>query len=405
MGSASFIFIIVAIDRTCSRIMEDNESRARWTVGSKNFVLYNALISDGDEEDYKPPNLTACAMLLDAPIVALLPPNFLPPQPTPTPPTFYVADAGFKGAGMFAARDIPAGSLILCDRPIAVVPSEVSAPWKREAFDALIPRISLKSRALLLDLANCKPVSEHPVVEGIALTNAFGITLPVPPDASPQEYGGAFPNISRANHACGLNTAVKWDLQSFSVSMYALRDVRAGEEIFNQYIDVLAPREVRRAQLARYGFECTCRHCNLPDEAAVSRSDAARAELRDWRSLHPRYLPWSTDMCREDDVVIVSNLRALELIEQEGLHGMQVPFIEEIAMSYALLDDESNFRIWARKVVVLCAGQDPERAQKFSRWLENPKSFKQWGWRAKQRALLGKRSENDTEEADMSIPW
>ncbi|KAJ7198584.1 hypothetical protein GGX14DRAFT_536724 [Mycena pura] len=347
--------------------------------------------------------VTACAMLVDAPVVPLLfRPLRIPPS-GPTTSNFFIADAGSKGAGMFAARDIPAGALILVDRPVVVVPSSVSSSWKREAFDALLPRISQKSRDALLALANCHSLSKCPVIEGIALTNAFQIALPTPPLAAPQEYGGVFPDISRANHSCGLNTAVKWDLASFSVSMYSLRDVRAGEEIHNQYIDVLASRAERRAQLARYDFECMCVHCDLPDEAAVARSDAARAELRNWRHLRPRLLPWVNDMCRADDTIIVSNLRALELIVQEGLYGMQVPFIEEIALSYAVLDDEPQFRVWAQKVVDLCLGQDPVRAVKFAGWIANPRSYKQWGWRAKQRLLLD--NKKSSLDIDFSIPW
>ncbi|KAJ6520729.1 hypothetical protein B0H19DRAFT_1270157 [Mycena capillaripes] len=347
--------------------------------------------------------MTACAMLLDGPVVPLLTRTLHPPPPSPTPPAFYVADAGIKGAGMFAARDIPAGGLILVDRPIAVVPSNTNSSWKREAFDALLPRISQPSRDALLALANCKPLSEFPVVEGIALTNAIQIDLPVPLLATPQEYGGVFPYVSRANHSCGLNSAVKWDPASFSVSMYALRPVRAGEEIHNQYIDVLAPRAERRAELARYGFECMCVHCDVPDAAAVGRSDAARAELRDWRSIHPRFLPWSTDLCRADDAIIVSNLRALALIEQEGLHGLQVPFIEEIALSYAVMGDEPRFREWAQKVVDLCVGQDPDRAAKFAGWMAEPRTYKRWGWRGKQRQILD--NEKPPVDVDISIPW
>ncbi|KAJ6513102.1 hypothetical protein C8R45DRAFT_813680 [Mycena sanguinolenta] len=324
-------------------------------------------------------------MLLDAPVIPLLPRPLATPPQNSAPLAFYISDAGIKGAGMFAARDIPAGGLILVDRPIAVVPSDVDAPWKREAFDALLPRISPISRDALLALANCKPLSECPVVEGIALTNAVQIALPVPLLAALQDYGGVFPNVCRANHSCGLNVSVKWDLSSFSVSMYALRPIRAGDEIFNQYVDVLSPRAERRAHLARYNFECMCKYCDLPDEDAVARSDAARAELRNWRHLHPRFSPWSTDMCRADDAIIVSNLRALALIEQEGLHGLQVPFMEEIALSYAVLGDEPRFREWAQQVVDLCAGQDPEQSTRFAGWIADPRSYKQWGWRAKQR--------------------
>ncbi|KAJ6456336.1 hypothetical protein C8R47DRAFT_1165406 [Mycena vitilis] len=320
-----------------------------WTCGTQAFVVENAPISDSEDGS---PSVTACAMLLDATVLPLLSREFSAPPPNPDPLAFYVADAGIKGAGMFAARDIPAGSMILVDRPIAVVPSNVNAPWKRVAFDALLPRIS---------------------------------------------------QISRERLSCGLNTAVKWDPASFSVCMFTLRPIRAGEEIHNQYIDVLAPRAEGRAELARYGFECMCVHCDLPDDAAVARSDAARTELRNWRHLHPRFLPWSTDMCRADDAIIVSNTRALALIEQEGLWGLQIPFIEEIALSYAILGDEQQFRHWAQQVVDLCEGQDPERLAKFAGWIADPKTYKRWGWRGKQRMILDR--EKPPVEIDISIPW
>ncbi|KAJ7287013.1 hypothetical protein C8J57DRAFT_1282543 [Mycena rebaudengoi] len=373
-----------------------------WRSGDRTFVAHRASIS-GQEN--------ACVMLLEAPVISLLPEPLNTPPPGPVEPFFAIRDAGVKGAGMFATRDIPAGALILVDHPVAIVPADFPGPCKLDAFEALPSRLSEAFRDSLLALANCKPLSEHPVVEGIALTNAIQIELPSPPAINSKaiEYGGLFPNLSRANHSCGLNTAVKWDLASFSVSMYSLRDVRAGEELYNQYIDVLAPRATRRAQLAPYDFTCACIHCNLDDEAAVARSDAVRAELRNWRNLHPRFEPWSMDICRADDAIIVSNLRALELIEQEGLYGLQVPFIEEIALSYAMLGDEDQFRMWAQKLVTLCAGQDPARATKFAGWIANPASYKKWGWRTKQRQFLDKQQQTGQtgipDIVDVSIPW
>ncbi|KAJ7188893.1 hypothetical protein C8R46DRAFT_1244109 [Mycena filopes] len=375
-------------------------ANSRWTCGTQTFVIHNAPISDGEDAS---PTATACAMLLDSPIVPLLPTMFKTPPPR-HPATFSVADTGTMGAGMFAVQDIPAGGLILVDRPIVVVPSSVESSWTREAFDALLPRISPISRDILLDLANCKPLAECPVVQGIALTNASQIELPVPPNAAPQEYGGVFPHICRANHSCGLNTTSKWDPASFSTSMYALRPIHAGEEIFNQYIDVLAPRAERRAHLARYGFTCMCAHCDLPDAAAVARSDAARLELRDWRQLHQRFAPWSTDLCRADDALVVSHQRALTLIAQEGLYGLQVPFMEEIALSYAVMGDEARFCEWAQKVVNLCVGLDPRRAVKFAGWIADPRTYERWGWRAKQRLIMDKQKDPDV-DMDISVPW
>ncbi|KAF7315287.1 SET domain-containing protein [Mycena indigotica] len=245
----------------------------------------------------------------------------------------YTVPAGGQSATLLlSSKQTVAKALILVDRPVAIVPSNIDP-------------------SLSWNLANCHSVELWPVVEGIALTNAFGVELGV----TEQEYGGIFPHVSCANHCCGLNTAIKWDPATFSVSMYSLRDVQAGEEIHNQYIDVLA--------LA-------------PNDGPSSPNttfDAARAELRDWRNTHTQDSSLGQrDMCRSDDVVIESSLRALELVRQEGLWGMQVPFMEDLALSYAVLGDEERFRVWAEKVVELCCGQDPKRAHKFAQWLADP---------------------------------
>ncbi|KAJ7503121.1 hypothetical protein B0H11DRAFT_1712207 [Mycena galericulata] len=314
-------------------------------------------------------------------MIPFLPQQFKPPPPSPNTPPIIIADAGNKGVGLFAVRDIPAGTRILVEQPLIVVPA--LAP-SHNAYDALLPCLSPTARIALFELSNCKPPGACGAVYGIVSTNAAQVDLPAPPTmrAEAREYGGVFPTISRANHSCSLGTTLKWDLTSFSASLYTQRAVRAGEEITNQYVDVLAPRAERRAQLARYGFVCACAHCDLPDEAAVARSDAARAELRAW---HSRFLPWATDMRAADDAMITANRRALALIAQEGLHALQVPFLEEIALSYALLGDAAHFRDWAQRVVVLCAAQDPERGAEFRAWMENPRTFRLWGWRAKQR--------------------
>ncbi|KAJ7725636.1 hypothetical protein DFH07DRAFT_758569 [Mycena maculata] len=318
-------------------------------------------------------------MLLDASIIPLLPKHLNPPPAGPSIPAFIVADAGPKGRGLFALRDIPAGALILAEQPLLVVPA-LAPPF---AYDSLLPRLSPAARATLLALSNCKPPDACGAVEGIVWTNASQVDLPTPPTMAPaaREYGGVFATISRANHSCDLRTTLKWDPASFTASLYAQRAILAGEEITHQYVDVLAPRATRRAQLARYGFECMCAHCALP----LAASDAAREELRTWHTRHSRFLHWATDLRAPDDALLSANTRALALIAQEGLHALQVPFLEEMALAYALLGDEARFREWAGHVVVLCAAQDPERAAEFAAWMKSPRTVRLWGWRAKQR--------------------
>jgi hypothetical protein len=120
--------------------------------------------------------------------------------------------------------------------------------------------------------------------------------------------------------------------------------------------------------------------------AQIAASDNNRALLVKWIFTHPGYLKWSTDLCRPDDLVITSHLEALALIDKEGLQGLQSLFVEEIAMCYAILGDEVEFRRWGQRVVQLSRVEDPPLAAKFEEWLKDPpKIIKRWAWRKKQR--------------------
>ena len=210
--------------------------------------------------------------------------------------------------------------------------------------------------------------------------------------------------------SCGPNAAIKWNLATLSASLYALRPIRTGEEILKTYIDPVLPRATRVAILLKnYRFSCDCPWCHVrhpessnnnanarpPDEklafspmelAQIAASDNNRALLLEWVFTHPGYLKWSTDLCRPDDLVISAHLEALKLIDKEGLQGLQNLFTEEIAMCYAILGDDAEFRRWGQMVVQLSRVEDPPLATKFEEWLEDPpKKLKKWAWRKKQR--------------------
>ncbi|KAF8891860.1 hypothetical protein BD779DRAFT_1670803 [Infundibulicybe gibba] len=295
-------------------------------------------------------------MLLDPAMIPLLPENPRSPPPPPTR-TFTISSAGGRGAGMFATVDIPAGALIHVEHPVFIAPAILHIP---EAYEAMSRSLTSKTRADFLAMANCRRPDECCAEEGILRTNAIGLELAFPEEMKSKseaaEYGGVFLNINRSNHSCGPNAAHKWDWASLSLSFYSLRPIRAGEEIMNVYTDFTAPRQTRRELLLqKYRFICDCPWCSLQDPSLIARSDRARAEL------------------------------PLELMEQEGMHGYMSLYLEEIAMCYAFLGDEKGFELWARRAMTLCAVPDPKQAADFARWLNNPKSFKNWAWRKKQR--------------------
>ena len=354
-----------------------------WRYQGQEFVLHNVHFKS--PEPHKPG--IECAMILDPRMIPLIPIN-LQAVAVPDPPCFEIRDAGEKGAGMFALEDIPTGCLILPEHPAIIIPAP-SFPREFGAYEALYAALPEYIRTDLLKMANWKPQEECCHEEGIARTNGTDVDLSFPDDMNREtaeqrrarEYGATFLKIDRCNHSCSPNAAHKWDVGRFASYLYALRDISAGEEICITYTDVTAPRQTRREKLQKsYGFLCCCKGC----EGQVEESDLAREELHDWWFINPRYGKWWKDLCRSDDAVIASHKRALGLIEKEGLHALQGHFIEEIALCYAVLGNQDEFRTWGRRLVQLSRIPAPELTSQYEIWVSNPESMKLWAWRAKQ---------------------
>jgi hypothetical protein len=82
--------------------------------------------------------------------------------------------------GMFAARDIPAGALILSEYPLFVIPNIIPGVSlsKDGIFKMLFDRINPDVRYRALSLSNSKPREVCGKEEGIVRTNGFGMRLP-----------------------------------------------------------------------------------------------------------------------------------------------------------------------------------------------------------------------------------
>ncbi|KAF9265101.1 hypothetical protein L218DRAFT_861597 [Marasmius fiardii PR-910] len=80
---------------------------------------------------------------------------------------------------------------------------------------------------------------------------------------------GVFPRMARLNHACAsaYNLAYAWREEEGELRIYALKDIKEGEELSISYIDSRRPRKERIERLEKaYGFTCTCPICSLPSE-------------------------------------------------------------------------------------------------------------------------------------------
>ncbi|KAF8663652.1 hypothetical protein AX16_000894 [Volvariella volvacea WC 439] len=408
-----------------------NDGSGPWKFGDQTFVVHKVTIQPYSEaldtSDYTPavvhesargdapktkdwpstvplpfpqaPSLPyECSFLIDETLVPYLPTNPIskayPFRPSESWP-FEVIDTEHKGAAMFATRDIPLGGVILIEHPVIITPGVLHEQKMSKAYEGLYKAVRPGLRKGLKAMYNCMPEEECDLEEGIVRTNGTAVELKGPEGAEAprmaekMEYGAVFLLLDRANHSCGPNAAHKWDLQSLSSTLYALRPIKKGEEINITYTDGTAPRATRRERLYNnFRFTCQCPYCDLTSWDQIYESDDRRQEMRSWLQTRPSFTKWSKDLCRADDVVLQSHFEALDIIEREGLHGSQLIFLEEIALCYAVLGEEELFREWAQKVVDMSRIQDPENVKDFGKWLANPQSYKLWGWRKKQRLQM-----------------
>ncbi|KAG6852327.1 hypothetical protein C0991_000826 [Blastosporella zonata] len=339
-------------------------------VRRRSYVMHNFTFEDFET-----------SVLLDQGVDRMLSEVFQPPC-TPPPYTFEIGDAGDKGRGMFALRDLPAGSLILVEHPIMVAPYLVglNVPLA-DIYADLLGRLPLELCKEVVKLYS----GSHPTLEDIFCRNALGIQLQVPDDPHPEltTHRAVFLNTSRCNHSCGPNARWEWDTNTFALYLSAVRPILKGDEITIQYISATSPQHERHAVLQdQYGFLCHCSYCDLPSKAAVLHSDNTRILLSQFWNNLPSFEEWCVDQTLPDDVLVKLHLDALRMIKQEGLQVLDGErHVDAIAMCYGALADADMFRAWTERVRDAKVKADPAQALVFAKWLSNPITFPAWGWR------------------------
>ncbi|KAL0952333.1 hypothetical protein HGRIS_006613 [Hohenbuehelia grisea] len=273
-----------------------------------------------------------------------------------------------KGIGLFAARDIPMGELVLAERPIIVMPRRA---WKtlsarqgeaevteetlvmmqkwRGHVEKLVDRLSPENRETYFRLANAMPESCGKPL-GIALTNAVEIGMLYPEDDQEDnyiEYAGVFKKLSLLNHSP--NTTISWQKSSFSLRLFTVRDIKQGEELTNTFCNIFAPAASRRASLARHGIVCLCACCRAPD-AETQASDARRRSLGNVALNHEYTLQrWISKPDKlPDNFILKLSLARLADFEAEGLEG-EIEYMTTLWLTmrcYMALEDAGCAEVW-----------------------------------------------------------
>lgn len=102
--------------------------------------------------------------------------------------------------------------------------------------------------------------------------------------STPCDGTGIFPMQATLNHSCEPNVTLLKEEgaeeRDGRVVARLMRDVAAGEELCNAYVDISLPVRRRRRELREYGFECDCARCErelkAADEKKATKADGKR---------------------------------------------------------------------------------------------------------------------------------
>ncbi|KIM38871.1 hypothetical protein M413DRAFT_75533 [Hebeloma cylindrosporum] len=237
------------------------------------------------------------------------------PQPVPKPPgnvkLYTVKSTATMGKGVFVTRDIRMGEMIFAERPLLVVPSSMTVSGievnndshknrvdftkiilsqQEKQLEAAVARMDPDRRAKLMALTNsCTGSGDGGgPINGIVSTNAYAVMNlwdVDPGEGIPSElcYYGAVCDVgSRINHSCLPNVDHGFNLSSFSMLYFAMRDIKAGEQLFYSYCPGERSASERKALLeTSYGIEqCICAACinATPETDALRKTFHARVQ-------------------------------------------------------------------------------------------------------------------------------
>ena len=254
--------------------------------------------------------------------------------PKPRLPDLYeVRTTPDMGQGVFAKNNIKRGEIIFSERPLLVAPNWVMAKdpkidlftteqrQKILRFEeekslefAVQQRMNENNKALYMALHNSHTADGSGPLLGIMRTNGFGVRrlTDTGQDGPRLRYTAVCTIGSRLNHRYFLfnfihiiNSNIKFscipnvmhtiNIPSFSIQFTALRDIKAGEQLYHSYCDVAQTKAERQTELAPYGFTCSCLACvnatpasdNLRKtfQSRVSRLDGRKEGRELWADL------------------------------------------------------------------------------------------------------------------------
>lgn len=243
---------------------------------------------------------------------------------------------------------------------------------------ALEPVLAAKLRALTkaeqrqyLSLHNNFP--GKPVLGSILRTNGL-------PCGSDSSAAGVYPTICLINHSCLPNSHNNWNGEANHETIYAIRPIKAGEEITIPY-DHGGPSSARQAFLKNaFGFDCKCSTCTLPPPE-LRESDARRALIQrlDEAIGDPYRMAIKPAESLRDCHSLLNALKT-EFKDYTGAHGCRLYYDAlQICISHGDQARASAFAEKAYKARVCCEGEESPETKRMRSLSAKPAEHMSYG--------------------------
>jgi hypothetical protein len=330
--------------------------------------------------------------------------------------------------GLFATGPIAAGSTLISERPTVIFPSMISLDALsgdiKTLCQTLVNRLVMDDNSQLDDQASeirklkNSFQSASCLEEGVMRTNGLAVSF-TDARVNCETYSGVFLNISRCNHrfvsfnilparsilhnavlirlpSCSPNAILTWSSKTFAMSLLAVRNIGAKEEVTIAYTDILKSSFKRsKALQTMYSFKCGCSSCS-----ALSRekkaSDTRRAILQAWLDKpNHSFARWrqATDAAAETEkkVLVSEALRDLNALVEcfsmdglESLRAQHMEVVDSLARVYGALGNQAMFlKALERAIEVWNIDSDRslvarKRVTIYESWRHEPASFPHW---------------------------
>ncbi|TFK70366.1 hypothetical protein BDN72DRAFT_856973 [Pluteus cervinus] len=291
---------------------------------------------------------------------------------------FEVLDLPGRGKGLIATRDIEQGELLIKEKPLFVVPPQITTS-PTELVASLLGQLPVEGRDAFWNLSYVNfprelVPEEHPDEVALAIfeTNAV----------SAGDSVGIFPRMARLNHGCSgaFNSVYSWREREGALYVHALKPVKKGEELLTVYTNTKQRRSDRRAYLERhYGFRCACRVCSLEDESSRQSDNRLLAIAEEYQ----KFSGWGQEQI--DGREAIETVKRLWKIEdEEGYWSERGQLAADAAWVAASHSDGSATKQWAELAVkwfTFELGRDSEQVVNLLPAVNHPQKHTAWAQR------------------------